>query len=199
MGAGCQMTDQSGKLDRAEMGQALRMARRSLETALNAGRLADPEELEVPHGGIFREKRAAFVTLKKGGALRGCIGHVMPVEELWRSIRDNAVSAALYDGRFTPVNSLELSGLELDISVLTVPEPIKGLDSYDVGRHGIILELGGARALFLPQVAREQNWDMETTLTHLSMKAGLPPGAWRSPEAKFQVFEAQVFSEHDTA
>lgn len=188
---------ESGRLTRDEMKLALQMARRTLKIALSENRLAGPEELGVPASGIFREKRAVFVTLKKQKALRGCIGHVLPVEELWQSIRSNAVSAALNDSRFNKVTAQELGSLDLDVSVLTVPEGIPDLSGYDVAKHGVILELGHRRALFLPQVAVENNWDRDTTLTYLSLKAGLPPDGWRNPSATFKVFEAQVFSEHD--
>lgn len=191
------MGDSSGKLTRDEMRLALAMARRTLETALGEGRLPSVEELNVPATGVFREKRAVFVTLKKQKALRGCIGHVLPVDELWQSIRSNALSAALNDHRFNKVTAQELGTLDLDISVLTVPEDIPGLSGYDVTRHGVIMELGPKRALFLPQVAAENGWDRDTTLTYLAMKAGLPSDAWRHPSAAFKVFEAQVFSEHD--
>jgi len=189
------LSDPGGKLTVEEERLALFMARRSLELALTENRLARPEELKVPPTGIFREPRAVFVTLKKQAALRGCIGHILPAEELWQSIRSNAVSAAVSDNRFARVTAAELAGLEIDISVLTVPADIPDYTHFKAGTHGIILELSGRRAVFLPQVAVEQGWDGATTLTHLAMKAGLTPDGWRNPAARFKVFEAQVFSE----
>lgn len=191
------MTDDAGKLTKDEEALALRIARKSLETAIREGRLADEGELGIPPDGIFREKRAAFVTLHKGGALRGCIGHALPVEELWKSIRGNAVSAAIHDNRFNQVRPDELSQINLDVSVLTVPLDAPDYTHFKAGRHGIIMELAGRRSLFLPQVAPEQGWDEATTLAHLSLKAGLSPDSWQDPQARFKLFEAQVFAERD--
>lgn len=189
------MTNPQGLLTEEEQALALEMARTSLRVALKEERLATELELHVPPTGVFREKRACFVTLHKGRNLRGCIGHILPVEELWKSIRGNAVSAGINDNRFAPLAASELSAVELDISVLTLPRDIPDYTHFKAGTHGILMELGGRRAVFLPQVAPEQGWDEATTLTHLSLKAGLPPDAWRNPAATFQVFEAQVFAE----
>lgn len=175
--------------------QALAMARRALEIYLGTGRVPAEQELNVPSAGPFQEKRAAFVTLKREGQLRGCIGHIWPVQELWCDIRDNAIAAAARDHRFQPVTRDELPQLHLEVSVLTPPQPIPRPEAFEVGRHGIVLQLGGRRAVFLPQVAPEQGWDRETTLSHLARKAGLPPSAWTEPHVSFEVFEAQVVSE----
>ncbi len=181
------------KLNEEERALALSIAGKTLEIYLGERRRPTAAELGVPEGGIFHELRAVFVTLKKRGALRGCIGHIIPHEELWESITHNAVSAAVEDHRFPPVTAAELPELELDISVLTPPVEVAGPEGFEVGRHGVILEVGLHRAVFLPQVAPEQGWDRETTLTHLSLKAGLELDGWRRPDARFKVFEAQVF------
>lgn len=188
------MTDESLNrlLDVKEQKLALELARSTLALYLSEGRLPEPDELGIEGRAIFFEKRAAFVSLHKGGALRGCIGHILPIESLWRSIRSNAVSAAVKDRRFAPVKMEELPALELEVSVLTVPRPIDEPLTFEVGRHGILMERGGNRAVFLPQVAPEQGWDAEATLNHLSLKAGLDAGGWRDPSAKFKIFSAQV-------
>lgn len=174
---------------------ALAMARRTLSIYLEEGRKPHREELWVPEEGVFLENRAVFVTLKERGQLRGCIGHIVPVEPLWMSIRGNAISAATRDPRFPKVGAGELPELKIEISVLTPPVPIEGPEKFEVGKHGIILELGGYSAVFLPQVAPEQGWDAPTTLSYLAMKAGLPPEGWQNPRARFRVFEAEVFGE----
>jgi AmmeMemoRadiSam system protein A/AmmeMemoRadiSam system protein B len=174
---------------------ALRIARTTLEDYLERGHVPDAQELGVPSSGPMRETHAAFVTLKKEGALRGCIGHIFPVEPLWRSIRDNAIAAAVKDRRFSPVAADELDDLEIEISVLTRPAPVAGPEEFEVGRHGVVLRAHGRSAVFLPQVAPEQGWDRTTTLTYLARKAGLAADAWRTPDAKLSVFEAQVFAE----
>jgi AmmeMemoRadiSam system protein A len=135
------------------------------------------------------------VTLKKRGMLRGCIGHIYPVEPLWRSIRDNAIAAAVEDRRFPPVSAEELGDLDLEISILTRPESVAGPEEFEVGRHGVVLQAHGRRAVFLPQVAPEQGWDRATTLSQLARKAGLDLDVWRTPAATLSVFEAQVIAE----
>jgi AmmeMemoRadiSam system protein B/AmmeMemoRadiSam system protein A len=182
-------------LDAAGRQLALHMARKTLRAYLKSGRVLDDEELGVPASGPWREPYGVFVTLKKDGALRGCIGHIFPIQPLWRDIRDNAIAAAVRDGRFTPVAAEELDELQLEISVLTHPAAIPGPHDFEVGRHGVVLEARGRRAVFLPQVAPEQGWDRATTLSHLARKAGLSIDVWRTPAARLSVFEAQVFAE----
>jgi AmmeMemoRadiSam system protein A len=138
----------------------------------------------------------SFVTLKKKGALRGCIGEIFPVRPLNRSVFLNALSAAFRDHRFPPLQDEELDEVEIEISVLTRPRPIQTVDEIELGRHGIVLERGNHRAVFLPQVAPEQGWTLEEALAHLSVKAGLDPNGWREG-TQFQVFEANVFCESD--
>jgi AmmeMemoRadiSam system protein A len=139
-------------------------------------------------------RRGAFVTLTADGRLRGCIGYIEGIKPLLEAVLDNARSAAIDDPRFDPVRTGELNRIHLEISALTPLHEVAGPQDIEIGRHGILLARGRARAVFLPQVAPEQGWDLETTLDHLSMKAGLGPGSWRE-EATFQVFEAEVFEE----
>jgi AmmeMemoRadiSam system protein B/AmmeMemoRadiSam system protein A len=174
---------------------ALRMARRALEIVLAGGRPPDASALGVPADPVWQEPHGTFVTLERAGALRGCIGHIVAIEPLWQDIRDNAMAAALEDPRFRPVRREELAGLDIEVSVLTPLRPVPGADGFVVGRHGVVLSAEGRRAVFLPQVAPEQGWDRDTTLARLSRKAGLAADAWRSPAARFEVFEAQVFGE----
>jgi len=182
-------------LDAALQAKAIRMVRRTLEVYLTTGRTLDEAALEVPPGGPLHEAMAAFVTLKKSGELRGCIGHTSPVQALWLDLRDNAIAAAVHDGRFSPVTAAELPSLSLEVSVLTPPVQAPGPEAFEVGRHGVILHARGRSAVFLPQVAPEQGWDRETTYRHLAHKAGLALDAWRDPDARFLLFEAQVFDE----
>ena len=155
----------------------------------------DPEALSegLDLGPRSRVPSGAFVTLKKHGDLRGCIGHIEPVEALYRAVVDNAVSAALRDHRFQPVTEAELSGLEVEVSVLSPLSPIASCQDFVVGEQGIVLSRGNRRAVYLPEVATEQGWSREETLAHLSRKAGLPADAWREG-ASFRVFTSQKYS-----
>lgn len=143
---------------------------------------------------VMKINTATFVTLKIHGNLRGCIGSLAPVEPLYLSVHDNAVNAALRDPRFEAVRPAELSRIEVDVSILSPIRDIGSLAEFKIGQHGIILEKGFSRAVYLPEVAVEQHWTVDETLSSLSMKAGLPPDAWKQG-AKFKVFESVVLSE----
>jgi len=141
----------------------------------------------------LKQPTATFVTLKAQGRLRGCIGSLAPVAALYQSVHDNAVNAALKDFRFRPVTPGELADLELHISILSPIVSIASLDEFHIGEHGIIIEKGRQRAVYLPEVAPEQGWTKDETLTSLCQKAGLPDDAWRSG-AEFKIFSSVVLS-----
>jgi AmmeMemoRadiSam system protein A len=105
-----------------------------------------------------------------------------------------ALAAASQDYRFEPLSEKELGRLRIEISVLSLPRPVQDLADIEVGKHGIIVSKGPRTGLLLPQVPTEQGWDHETFLRHGCLKAGLPDDEWKKG-AKFEVFEAQVFSE----
>jgi len=107
---------------------------------------------------------------------------------------EHAIDAGLRDPRFHPVTADELPLLHYEISAMTPPHPVESYKDIVIGTHGMILEKDGRSAVFLPQVAPEQGWNLEETLTHLSNKAGLPADAWKSG-AQYKVFEADVFEE----
>ncbi len=144
-------------------------------------------------GPQLREKSGAFVTLKEHGDLRGCIGHIKAVEPLYEAVIDNAVNAALRDRRFRPVQADELDDLEVEVSVLSPLREIPSYEQFVVGEQGVVLSKGNYRAVYLPEVATEQGWSREETLSHLSRKAGLPMDAWREG-ASFSVFTSQKYS-----
>ena len=141
----------------------------------------------------LKVKTATFVTLKILGDLRGCIGSLAPVEALYQSVHHNAINAALEDPRFPAVQPPELPRIEIDVSILSPIRDIASLDEFKPGQMGIILAKGMRRAVYLPEVAVEQGWSKEETLSSLSRKAGLPADAWKK-DAKFQVFESVVLS-----
>ena len=143
------------------------------------------------------EKRGAFVTLKLGGRLRGCIGMVEPRKPLQDTVAEMARAAAMSDPRFMPVAAEEVASLDIEISVLTPLRRIHSHDEIVVGTHGLVVERGPHRGLLLPQVATEAGWDMETFLGCTCEKAGLPRNAWRDPDTKIFVFSAQVFGEKE--
>ncbi len=138
----------------------------------------------------------AFVTLKKNGQLRGCIGQFDPSWPLYLTIQQMAVSAALQDSRFKPVNTDELGQLEYEISVLSPLRKIGTADEIALGKHGVQVSKGSHRGVFLPQVATETGWSKEEFLGELcSQKADLPRDCWKAPDVTLQIFTADVFSE----
>ncbi len=141
------------------------------------------------------EKRGVFVTLKKRGELRGCIGYISGLKPLLQAVLDNSYNAAFKDPRFGPVTADEFPAITIEISVLTEPVPVKSVEEIQVGRDGLIMERGPYRGLLLPQVAVEQGWDRKTFLDQTCLKAGLPAGAWKDGETRILRFRAIIFGE----
>lgn len=166
----------------------LKLAHQAIEAALNGEEL-DPD----PPSEHLAEKRGAFTTLHLQGQLRGCVGYVFPVRSLVRTIAETAVAAALHDTRFLPLSPEEAREIDIEISVLSPLQPIAPED-VEVGRHGLVVTLGGRRGLLLPQVPLEYGWDRETFLSETCHKAGLPGDAWQHG-ATLEAFTAEVFSE----
>jgi AmmeMemoRadiSam system protein B/AmmeMemoRadiSam system protein A len=174
----------------------LRLARDTLESYVREGRMPDPLGGAYEITENLRAPRGAFVTLKKHGTLRGCIGYILPREPLYVAVQENAVNAACRDSRFPRVKPEELDDIQIEISALSPPRAVESYEDIQIGTHGILLRKGGAQAVFLPQVAPEQGWGLQETLRQLSLKAGLPRDAWKDPDTRFSVFTAEVFEEH---
>lgn len=141
----------------------------------------------------LREKFGAFVTLKKNGQLRGCIGHIVGDQPLWQTIISMAQSAAFQDPRFSPLEEDELSALDLEISILSPLKEVSDVRDIEPGRHGLVVKQGPYSGLLLPQVATEWGWDRETFLSQTCRKAGLPATAWKDPNTTLLWFEAVNF------
>jgi AmmeMemoRadiSam system protein A len=137
-------------------------------------------------------KRGVFVSLKHQGQFRGCIGILEPVYPLYEAVIKAAISAASSDPRVLSVSPHELSGLEIEISVLSPQKKIEDPKTIEVGKHGLIISKNGRQGVLLPQVPVEQKWDRKRYLEAICQKAGLPPGAWKKGAELF-VFEAIVF------
>ncbi len=176
----------------------LRLARESMTRAVCGGgaRLSRPklDMADAPKSAL--SKTGAFVTLndRTTGALRGCIGEILPMRPLAEAVAARAVDSAIHDPRFAPVTERELSNLRVEVSALTPPRRVVSWRDIVLGRDGMTLEKDGCFAVFLPQVAPEQGWDLPTTLSCLSRKAGLSSDAWREG-ATFETFQAEVFHE----
>jgi AmmeMemoRadiSam system protein B/AmmeMemoRadiSam system protein A len=144
----------------------------------------------------LNRKQGAFVTLEKHGELRGCIGHMAEDRPLCQVVGAMALQAAFNDRRFSPLRWDEWQEIEIEISLLTPFRKVPGPEAIVVGRDGVVIKKSGRSAVFLPQVATEQGWNLEEMLAHLCRKAGLPQDAWRQG-AEFSTFQAVVFSESE--
>ncbi len=151
----------------------------------------------------LREPGAVFVTLKRQGALRGCVGSLSAVRPLIDDVRENAVAAALRDTRFPPVEARELEELEVEVTELSVPEPMSFTGEADAlaqlrpGEDGVVLRWCGRRATFLPQVW-ESLPEPRTFLAHLKRKAGLNEDFW-DDAVELERYRARKWSEPEAA
>jgi AmmeMemoRadiSam system protein A len=170
----------------------LGVARRALADALGGRPLA----LRMTETPALLAPRASFVTLirRDTGDLRGCRGEVLARRPLVESVARMAIAAATDDPRFPAVTSGELPLIRITINALTAPVPVRAEDVV-VGRHGLILEVGGGGGLLLPEVPVHHGWDRERFLAALCRKAGVPEDAWTRPDAELSAFETEAWSE----
>ena len=178
------------QLTESEQHLLLRVARDSVQSHL----LREPLRLPQGSSGVLTECHGVFVSIHEHGELRGCIGNVNPVEPLFQTTADCAISAAVADPRFMPLALGELPEVDFEISVLSLMEQVKDVNNIEVGKHGLLISKGRARGLLLPQVAAAYGWDRERFLDETSKKAGLRPVDWQSG-ATIYSFTAFVFSE----
>jgi len=152
-------------------------------------------EIPVPPGRLA-ERGGAFVTLHCRGKLRGCVGMSGAEFSLAETVAQAAVGAAHHDPRFAAITPEELTDVEIEVSVLSEPQPIEAA-GIEVGRHGLLVIRGSNRGLLLPQVAVERSWSAERFLEETCRKAGLPPEGWLDPETKLLAFTAEIFFERE--
>lgn len=142
----------------------------------------------------------AFVTLRKAGELRSCIGNFTDSIQLAEALRRAAIGAATSDPRFAPITPAELSEIVVELSLLHSrqllgPSPEARRAGIEIGRHGLDLQYAGHKGLLLPQVATEWHWDTEQFLSAVCRKAGVPADTWQNPSADLYRFEATHFGE----
>jgi len=183
-------------LSETDKKELLKLARKTLVYYLENRKTPKPSDLGIQPSSVMTAQGAAFVTLEENSQLRGCIGDIIPHRPLYESVMDNAINAGVNDYRFDPVTRPECDKLSFEISVLTEPKPVPSIKDIRIGIDGVILKKQGRSAVFLPQVAPEQGWNIEQMLTHLSLKAGLPADAWKEG-ASFLTFQAVVFNEKE--
>jgi AmmeMemoRadiSam system protein A len=180
------------EFSREERVLLLRLAHESILAMLEAREIS-----LIPPTSHLAEPRGAFTTIYIRGKLRGCVGYVAPVAPLYRTIAESARGAAFDDTRFAPVSLKEALELEVSLSILSRLEPIQP-ERVEIGRHGLVISLGGNRGLLLPQVPVEHNWDRTAFLEQTCKKAGLPANAWQAG-ARLEAFTTEAFSDRTVA
>lgn len=176
----------------------LRIARESIQAELSK---SDYQ----PQSGMLKLKmeHGVFVTLKKHGQLRGCLGRFdpngIPLENL---VAIMAVESATHDYRFSPIQADELAEVDIQISVLTPLQRVNDVNEIIIGKHGLqvrgFTHTGIMRSgTLLPQVAKEHQWDVETFLKSTCQKAGLAPDAWKEKDTEIYIYSAEIFGDLD--
>lgn len=169
----------------------LQLARQTLENYFTKQQI----KLNNLPQGLFSQ-HGAFVTLRKQGELRGCIGLVESDQLLYQTVCQMALESALTDPRFWPLKKEELKDVKIEISVLTKPQKINSAEEIKLGVDGVIVKRGFCRGVFLPQVARETGWSLAEFMDHLCAdKAGLSADAWQAEDCEIYTFQVQIFEE----
>lgn len=179
-------------LDSAEKRLLLGVARSAVISAAEGTEPAGDPPCDIP----CAQWSGAFVTLRRRGQLRGCIGEINSKEPLVKVITRCARAAALEDPRFRRVRSDELADIDIEISILSSPRESKA-EEIQPGKHGLIVSRGYLRGVLLPQVAMERGWGAERFLAEACVKAGLGRQAWKASGVVIETFTAEAFGEVD--
>ena len=175
-----------------EKNELLALARKSVEFAVREKKAYEPT---ASASEVLNEERGAFVTLRKSGELRGCIGYTSPAKPLYITVRDTATLAALRDPRFQPVSASELPQIDYEVSVLSPLRRVLEPRQIKVGQHGLLMKNGAYEGLLLPQVPIEERWDRQRFLEETCVKAGMRSDCWKDENTDIFMFTAVVFDE----
>jgi len=175
-----------------EKNELLALARKSVEYAVRENK---PYEPSASASEVLNQERGAFVTLRKAGELRGCIGYTSAAKPLYMTVRDTATLAALRDTRFQPVMASELPQIDYEVSVLSPLRRVLDIRQINVGQHGLLMKNGAYEGLLLPQVPVEEKWDRQRFLEETCGKAGMHSGCWKDENTDIFMFTAVVFGE----
>ena len=176
--------------------EMLNIAKKAVKTYLETG-----EQILVPEDcpEELKEKLGVFVTLNKNNQLRGCIGYPEPIESAIQATISVAIAAASEDPRFPQVIPEEYDNLEFEVTILTKPQlmeiahPSEYLNNIKIGKDGLMIKKGYSKGLLLPQVATENNFDVETFLEHTCMKAGISADSYLDESCDVYTFQGQIF------
>lgn len=172
----------------------LNAARESIRSIFSNEKLPATDFEKHP---VFKLNCGAFVTITINKSLRGCIGYIISSQPMFQTVCDAAIQAATEDPRFPSLQEDEFEKIEIEISILSEPFKMNNYDDIELGRHGLILEESGRRALLLPQVPIEHNLNKDQFLSALCQKGGFPQDLWKEKILNIDMFTATVFSEKD--
>jgi hypothetical protein len=173
-----------------EQAAVLNLARQALVEYQRTGSRRIPH---LPPSGFpsLTRQAALFVTLHKGGELRGCLGRTQAVQSIESAVAELTIAAASEDTRFEPVSTTE-TGLDVEVSILSPMKRITQRDDFRAGRHGAVMKAKGRLGLLLPQVATERGWNSGQFFRALAAKTGVSPDACSDPATRLYVFRAQI-------
>lgn len=176
--------------------ELLEIARNTIKTYIQESQTATVDSESLSN--TLLSKAGAFVTLKKEGELRGCIGHFEADKPLYKIVQQMAIASATQDYRFDAVSLSELKQIDIEISVLTPMQKISNVENIRLGIDGIYIRKGSRSGTFLPQVATETHWNLEEFLGHCARdKAGIGWDGWKDKDAEIYVYQAFVFGEKE--
>tara|TARA_B100000427_G_scaffold279854_1_gene250202 strand:- start:16888 stop:17409 length:522 start_codon:yes stop_codon:yes gene_type:complete len=171
------------------MRELLVLARESIKETIERTTCINLE----PYKQKYQKKQSVFITLKKDNQLRGCIGQLISEKPLWKNVYDLAKKAAFSDYRFLSIQKEELGDIVIEISLLSALQPINSLEEIVIGKHGVQLVIQEKTAVFLPQVAINQQWTRQELVEQLSEKAGLEKNAWK--RGSLNIFTTTIIQE----
>ena len=182
------------ELDEKTGRELVKTATAAIQSSIRDGKIYRVSSLNK----IFEEKLGVFVTIKKNGMLRGCIGYIDPPWKLRETIVNASIASATEDPRFNPVKERELDSITVEVTILDHPEQIdvSGKEDFgkiEIGKHGLIIEKGYKKGVLLPQVAVEESLDPESFLDATCEKAGLHAKCWQGSGCKVYRFAGYVF------
>ena len=188
------METETFHLKRGEQALLLKIARETLNHYLNTGKILDYDDEMLTDN--IKQHYGVFVTLHKGKALRGCIGHFESDKPLYKAVQQMVISSAMRDPRFKPLKYGELPQIDIEISVLSPMKKVASIDEIELGKHGIYIKKDHHTGTFLPQVAVETGWDLNEFLGHCARdKAGIGWDGWR--DAELFIYTAEIFNEKE--
>lgn len=187
------LPDDTAPLNHQERKTLLKISRKTLERYVLNNEIVNLIPIEKK----LIKNKSVYITFKKDNHLRGCMGSLRSQKPLYENVISTTIDTASKDYRFASVKPEEVKDIIIEITVIGEITKIKSISEIEIGKHGLYLCKNLNCAVFLPQVAVENNWDREEFLKRLSLKAGLPPSSYQDADTEIYVFTAQVFSEED--